>query len=474
MDAYDRPDAKSYIEHLVPLYLTAKSGSLLHTTTLAVSLMAFAHMTRSRPLETEAWVNYGGAIKSLREATFDPVRSRSQETLISTLLLAQSDLITATKENAYNGILHFGAAKSLADLRGSEMWAGDMIDRKLFWGSRYQAIINRLVNRQPLEPYLDRNDLWTPRQRPPPSHPGNRLTLIAERLPALRASFNSVLQEVMSTRVALEILKLMGNTRLLDQELAGWTFELPDFCRYHSAGWLDFELEDPESSPCYPGPIDTYYNIFVSNLWGNYRMYRIFCQGLIICCIKRLFPQNQWERIQEYCSAVKILQRLADEVCASVPFHIGPNHYFNSGPCENHNCKDLHPFKPDVRDRGKPMKALGGLTLQYTLFVACSVETLGDKQRAWLLGRLAEIGRRWGIGMATTLAETGREFIETNEKFVAIPELPEPPFTFRPNLQETVATAIAKDQDRRIRPINGKIEILEQWMRDFAARTWNL
>src|SRR5437016_4134847 len=96
----------------------------------------------------------------------------------------------------------------------------------------------------------------------------------------------------------------------------------------------------------YPGDIHQYSDIWVANIWDSYRCLRIFCQAIRIQCIAWLVSTLDYKLTADYIQSYEVIQRLVDEICAIVPFHLGSEIFqrqsgFTSSPRAS-PCGDNH------------------------------------------------------------------------------------------------------------------------------------
>lgn len=79
---------RGYLELIVPLYNRARPSSALHLATNAVAMAACGNYPGRQELLRDAVATYGKALKKLNEDLKDPVVSKSDETILATLLFS--------------------------------------------------------------------------------------------------------------------------------------------------------------------------------------------------------------------------------------------------------------------------------------------------------------------------------------------------------------------------------------------------
>ena len=276
-------------------------------------------------------------------------------------------------------------------------------------------VVNQITRCQPVQKLEGMAEGWT---GPIDSIEGgamNLLVVLSMQIPTLRATAKVVLRRPMNMDTAAEIVELMYEAQRVDREIAAWTFKIPDNWKYTIVGIVQ-GMEDPATAQCYPGPMHSYVDLWAANIWNNYRTNRIFCQMIILNCLERLIPS--WERASttEYCSTIATLQALVNDICSSVPFHLGfPDSVYQEigSGLSNHDQKlamddlELPLHKPDPSTRSKKIVSMGGFFLTWQLFVAFNVVALPESQRVWLNNRLRYIGDACGINQAIVVADRG-------------------------------------------------------------------
>ena len=408
---------RGYIEYLLPLYTQARKGSPLFDATSAAAMAAFSRKKGARRLALHAHIYYGRAVNALQESVADPELARSNETLISIMVLGLFETMVASEDSLHEWGHHADGAHALVEYRGQDMFA-DSLSRKLYWAVRSQAAMNYVIKCEPLEPFLDWESLWKESVQLPNENHAIKFTALSTRIPALRAAAIKWLRAPMSGEAALKIVDLMGNAKVLDSQMAAWSFDTPNTWRPRVISTVEGELMDVLNSPVYPGNIDCYADLWISQLWNQWRSMRMVLQGIIVCSLERLFPPSQLLLVPEHQQAVTILASMADGLCASVPYHLG--HAMPSfaeaedamhvdkmaGLSRDDSC--LPRFRPEPKHDDNETKSIGAYYLMWPLFVAYGVITLPEQQREWLRGRLLHIGEVYKAGQAQVLGQLHR------------------------------------------------------------------
>lgn len=158
----------------------------------------------------------------------------------------------------------------------------------------------------------------------------------------------------------------------------------------------------------------TYRDITVSSFWNNYRSARLVLLDLIVEAIKAMntpLLDNKKEahhHLLRQCQ--EISRQLVEDICASVPFHLGSvvddNHVdktSNHPTFRSSSDADRHHAPPFV------VPAAGGFALMWPLLIAADSGYASKELRAWIIDCLNKIGRSMGINQALAMAQLVQE-----------------------------------------------------------------
>lgn len=134
--------------------------------------------------------------------------------------------------------------------------------------------------------------------------------------------------------------------------------------------------------------------MYTAAVFITYYKVKLKLIDVMLKCSKRLHDKpTPFEQTNTFRALQKESQAVADDIAASVPFHLVAN---LDETLQNLETKD----PGDIR----PQKALGGLLLMYPLYIAATLPPIPFRQREWMKARLIWIGKRMGIGEAVILA----------------------------------------------------------------------
>ena len=140
-----------------------------------------------------------------------------------------------------------------------------------------------------------------------------------------------------------------------------------------------------------------YNDIFVADLWNNYRSIRINVNEIIVKQLSLMNGYQPTPLILHYspdydnqldCSKRTVLE-LSRQICAAVPFYMGCNLYTNDTPRES-------PYNIKNAARAK--------LILWPLYVAGQSELISDVMRGWIADQLEKIGETMGLGKAKALS----------------------------------------------------------------------
>ncbi|KAE8392590.1 Zn(II)2Cys6 transcription factor [Aspergillus alliaceus] len=183
----------------------------------------------------------------------------------------------------------------------------------------------------------------------------------------------------------------------LDAELITWAMSIDPRWKYTVVEVKKTDDEDHRLHPIYGDHYHVYPNMMVSMVWNNYRFTRIILHEVIPFLCSR--QSQELGRAPTYgpseAHSAAITQQLAEDICASVPYHLG-----KAG-------------SSDGSTLGIPF-AGGVLRLMWPLFIASDCQGSSPEMRAWIAQCLDKIGHGVGINMALTMAQILRDDMHLN------------------------------------------------------------
>ncbi|KAH8681804.1 hypothetical protein BX600DRAFT_491961 [Xylariales sp. PMI_506] len=207
-----------------------------------------------------------------------------------------------------------------------------------------------------------------------------------------------LLQQVYSIWIRSEITFEEGDLRALQDEsialerrFSKWAEDRATEFKPIVAGHIDLNRNKAGVEVgCWPGRIETYFDIYVAAVWNVFRAARIILIHQIL---------DTFDRLKESAKGVGYIgsaNQLAEDMAASVPFHLTD--------CLqvflNQQHQKTSPGPPE------PGRFLGGLLLMHPLYIASRASFLSDNIRQYFGRCLLWIGSEMGFGQASVLAKT--------------------------------------------------------------------
>ncbi|KAL9085787.1 MAG: hypothetical protein Q9165_007419 [Trypethelium subeluteriae] len=365
-----------FLSLLEPLYASASADSALHRATSAVSALSLAEHHQEPKLQKDAYVAYGDAVNALNKVIAGGGSSVvSDETLMSTLLLSVCELkcFPTLMASTVRYRKHLEGAVSLLVLRGKEQ-SEHPASLALFRAARTQMIFNYIHRKKRIPSFSDEQG-WVFAQEDA-DDPIALLGTAVLHLPALRADADALEEESWTTH---QIFDLLNRAQRIDSLLCAWFANVPKVWLPQSVGNCKELFGTPDLAQYWPGPVHRYCDLYTAYTVNIYRVFRTHVHQVILNAQSALetvyLGQAMSETLLEETSKQKarseaIIQDLANEVCASVPFHL-----YN-----------------DFEDLSKLPKQVSNATRAYyllnPLFVTLCAQGLQESQRSWMRGRL--------------------------------------------------------------------------------------
>ncbi|KAH7118989.1 hypothetical protein B0J11DRAFT_552246 [Dendryphion nanum] len=390
---------RGYLELLVPVYNKTRPSSALHLAINAVALATYGNYPGRARLLQEAATTYGTALRKLNDDLKDPVASRSNDSILTTLLFSLYETIMSTDATIIAWGNHVDGAVTLTKLRGTDQFK-DPISRDIFRAVRTMMITSCVQRSKPIESFPGQkgwiaNDINE-------ENAANRLTLICMDLPNIRARANALAGTDFDAAQELEARDILEFAQMVDTNLQQWYDTLPNEWHYRTVG-MQYDIpEDLATAETWQGPLHVYQDVPLASIVNDYRVCRIFCQRVIMACTTWLSYGGNYPVAQAYNSAIFIVQKMVDEISACVKFHL---------------TYDMQPVAQELGLEPNAAEAFGGYSLVWPLYVAANAETVLQPQRDWLMGRLTVIGNHFGLSSAQILVVARRHVLTCGPMF---------------------------------------------------------
>jgi hypothetical protein len=187
----------------------------------------------------------------------------------------------------------------------------------------------------------------------------------------------------------------------IDAELANWADNCPALYKYTTV------TPTETSEFVYEDFYHVYRNVTVATAWNESRRMRILCHELLLQHLPHLiqhkaeYPDltlSTTEMQSQLRDSKEIIESLAKDICASVPFHFG-----------------VHLDDTNQKSGTLTPKAVCGNLLLRPLYMAGEPRFVSNDVRKWVIGRFEKIAEVMGIKQATSLALLVRIGVDPDE-----------------------------------------------------------
>ena len=148
-----------------------------------------------------------------------------------------------------------------------------------------------------------------------------RLTIITADIADLQAFANDIFSLPAHVIASNEVSSILARALAIEQRLSEWASTLPD--DWQSQPAADTSPSTLYKFQAYSANMDIYYDVWVASIRNSFRSQCITIQIMIINCLDRELVLMAEERFYETQSHSMAIQRTVDEICSSVPFHLG-------------------------------------------------------------------------------------------------------------------------------------------------------
>ena len=385
----ERDIHRNVLDCLFPIWTKKSSISPLRPAVTAVASILLDAWSQIKPDQPGSLSRsqYAQAVAALRKS-LQQTGNVSDETIMATLMMDMYDNILAFLTGQRNMAPHMNGTVGLIERRRSQPCT-DEITQKLILGTRSQIAGRAMSNAQGVPSIVS---TWCQGNTNVPTTPGFRLDELNIELANLQLSAAQVIQD--NGKLASHALERANK---LDHQYADWMKTLPE-------DWLPTRVFGSENIPqnlreagCYQDFCDIYKSIFVANVFTSYYSARLKTQLLIVGLLDYL-PADPTRKAREL--ALLTLQDMADNICASVPFHLGDR-------TTGGRVDDKAVRFPGAEKHGFPeghyaiSGAFGGFFLIAPLSELLSPRIiLRSGQQQWIIGQIGRIRRICNIDVS--------------------------------------------------------------------------
>ncbi|CAL8584778.1 hypothetical protein XPA_010364 [Xanthoria parietina] len=327
---------------------------------------------------------YSKALSALRHALKDPSHCVTDGTLMSVCLLNFFEYTTSALKSRPRGDQHVDGATALVKQRGSKRMTSDL-SKRLLIAVRHDMVSKALARSMPVD---NAPEIWEDPSEDMPYNPATSLDFIARDTANLAAraaehglpsDADSLDREIIHSDIFLE-------AKVLEARYAQWAEQVP-------TEWLPFSVSRDllPHSIIEAGLNGDYCHIYthtsVCTTWNDWRVQHIRILGLIA----------DYGGTEAKNDAVLHIQRLTDDIHASVPFMLGDK----VKPSQMHIMDYVYPSIPGQRvpaSHYQSAAAFGGLALWVPLRAILEFgRYMRDDQIVFTIQQFHRVGRLYDV-----------------------------------------------------------------------------
>lgn len=205
--------------------------------------------------------------------------------------------------------------------------------------------------------------------------------LLAMSVPRLKEREQEVLLEASAVTKQTAALELLIDTRKCERSVASWTKDISE--DFHFTRLSLISVQKSRAQNLYPSSMDIYPDSTVASTWNTWRSTRIRLLQIIMKCATILQPAKSKTPSAEYTAALNTTHELADDICNSIPFHLGHHKKEVSSP--GFSDYPHPPGQAKWPDNFAATGAVGGWLMIPQLAFASKIETIPNSQKQWML-----------------------------------------------------------------------------------------
>jgi hypothetical protein len=263
---------------------------------------------------------YTAALGMLNEALRDPVKSKTDESLIAVAMLGRyENIVCEGRDSIQSWKAHVAGSTQLLKVRGKAQFKTD-IGRIMFREVRNQALVASIWADasipQFLRDYQEELDKYADNFM---AKPADDLAKICWDMADLRASMRAL---------ETSYIQAAEQASQLERRFIQWEVNTST---YHER-WRYTVMEVEDSEHVWDGRVHSYSGLPAPTVWNTYRNMRIMLTKTQEWLCDRLkFSEEEREEQSQYFRQVR--RQLTDEICATIPVALGHASPVYSSPC---------------------------------------------------------------------------------------------------------------------------------------------
>jgi len=216
----------------------------------------------------------------------------------------------------------------------------------------------------------------------------DELTHLIVRLVNFRANVKN--------QVLIDSTEILSVAHELDLELTTWAHNLSPSWSYQTVTCRDdcfFRVSECDKLRPYNGRYHVYRDLWMCNIWNNYRYARILVNEIILSQLQSQASRSttlSYSRLfRDHCRSVRDAARgAAEDICYTAPCQLGVM------PLEN----------DETQCPSGPQSSIGGYALLWPLYIATIIDGNLHPLSRWVADCYRVIARNMGIDQAVALA----------------------------------------------------------------------
>jgi hypothetical protein len=380
---------RGFLDCLYPVWVQTESASPLRPAVAAVAsclLQAWLQLKSDAALSLSQSL-YSRSVASLRK-TLQDSGEVGDDVLMTTLMLEMYESLRSFFMSTSHDSPHVGGTTALVEHQRRLPFASEASQRLLL-GARNQIIGRALKTSEAVPTNVFK---WDGMARDVPKTLAFRLDDLNMEVASLQAFISRL--DFGTAAHNLSVLDVSKKATELDWRLLAWTTSVPD-------SWTSIRVSGPGCIPqsvrdagLYKNHCNIYRSIFIADIFNSHCCSRIKIQLAILACLKNLSREN-CEAAS--VTAIQIIQELADNICASIPYHLGNR--MTAGRIDDKTVQYPHVAGlPVLEDHHVGAAAFGGWCLTRHLSELLSLQVpLRVGQRQWIGGQMQRIMRTYAV-----------------------------------------------------------------------------
>lgn len=174
----------------------------------------------------------------------------------------------------------------------------------------------------------------------------------------------------------------------IDAKLQAWAHSVSPTWLFHPATEMQCPTHLPREYFLYQDRMDMYEDVNIANVWNNYRANRIVVASITLACLSHQGIPPTHDVAQP---ARQVMQEMVDDICASVPFHLGTK--MIGGPRDHDEVQ--YPYRGLSRltpAHRQACAAYGGWYVLDALNACLGADGLREGQMQWIIRQMKRIG----------------------------------------------------------------------------------